>query len=221
MKMSAFSGLVRKTGHCTTYTKPEEITAQREVLMSNGHAIYRCEAMPEPKTENQTFALLDVSKKQADKISLSYEEYESLEDVDGFDLSDGVSSGELDTERDNIEITYKGNSYTALKCSDGEIIFYNPQYLAPLKEKIDSPYFKLVARVYQNGSKRFNYVLAKDGLSALAAILPISILSEEFITNLKNFTDTCESQYMIDSHRAEMCRMEKESKKVTAANAEE
>ena len=219
MKMSAFSKLVKKTGHCTTFIKPEEITAQREICMSNGCAIYKAVSVPEPKDEAQTYALLDMSKKQAEKISLSYEEYETMSDVGGFDLSDGVTAGESDTETDNIEITYKGNAYTALRCSNGEFIFYNPQYLAPLREKIDSPYFKLAAREYINGAKRFNYVVAKDGLTVLAAIMPISILNEEFINNLENFTETCKSQSALDIHRANECRAAKGKDAVTAAKA--
>lgn len=206
MKLSAFAKIAKKTHTIIVLTMIDKLPTE-EMILSNGIAMYRCGAIPTVSGHSQICALLDITQKQREKIIIKEELYDNLSSVTaGFDLSDGVVAGEEDTQEVKIGITYKGKQLTALKCGDGEMIFFNNELLMPLKEEIGSPYFQIRSRVADKEGKRFRYLIAKDGFKTLAAFLPVIALTDEFMEDLKNFADDCEMQKGIEENRIATCR---------------
>lgn len=173
-------------------------------------ALYRCGVMPAVSGKGQIRALLSLTEKQLDKIFVTEEQYTSLEDIHGFDLSDGEPPSEQDTSETAIQFSYLGKNYTSLRTGDGEIIFFEDIYLAPLAEEMQSSYFTLKTRLYDDGNKRFHYIIAKDGFTSLALILPCTILSDEFMTALNGLYHDCGNQYMLEKARVERCKEKQE-----------
>ena len=84
---------------------------------------------------------------------------------------------------------------------DGELIFYNEAYLAPLAEQIKkSEYIYYTARQTQTGQR---YLVVHDGMDVLAAIMPMNILKEEYINDLAEFQALCMEQFYKDKERRE------------------
>jgi len=208
MKLQAFSRIAKKAHTCIVFTRPEEQrgTAQDEMIISNGTGIYRCGCIPVMSGEAQICALLDINKKQRDKMEIREETYYDLKEVAaGFDLHNGEAYDEADTESIKISITYDGKEYEALKCADGEMIFYNRELLAPLVNEIQSPYFKIRSRIADTGRKRFRYLIAKDGFTTLAAFMPIIALTNEFMADLHGFVQDCVLQKQLEDNRVAAC----------------
>ena len=91
---------------------------------------------------------------------------------------------------------------SACRCKvDGELIFYNEAYLAPLAEEIKkSEYIYYTARQTQTGQR---YLVVHDGMDVLAAIMPMNILKEEYINDLAEFQALCMEQFYKDKERRE------------------
>lgn len=209
MKLSAFAKIAKKSHTVVVFTNPmsEEFgqKGQREMVLANGIALYRCGCIPEVFGDYQICALLDITKKQRDKILIQEKNYNDISEVAGLNLSDGEIPGEEDTQEVKIGVTYKGKQFTALKCGDGEMIFFNSELLSPLREETGSPYFKIRSRITDNNGKRFRYLIAKDGFTTLAAFMPIIALTDEFMKDLNGFYDDCTMQKQIEDNRIAEC----------------
>lgn len=208
MKLQAFSRIAKKTHHCTVFTRSYTAgsTAQDEMILSNGAGLYRCGCIPSVSGENQICALLDINEKQRDKMVIREETYTTPEEVATWvDLTDGETPDESDTESVKISITYNGKGYEALKTSDGELIFFNRELLAPLVNEIQSPYFKIRSRIADTGRKRFRYLIAKDGFTTLAAFMPVIALTNEFMADLHEFMQDCVLQKQLEDNRVAEC----------------
>lgn len=211
MKLSAFAKIAKKSHETVVFTKGFQTgeSSHGEMILSNGSALYRCGCIPEVFGEPQICALLDITQKQREKILITEHSYESLKDIAaGFNLEDGETPDEADTEECKIRISYNGKDFVALKCGDGETVFYNSNFLAPLREEVDSPYFKIRSRISAGGAggKRFRYLIAKDGFRTLAAFMPIIALTDEFMKDLNAFVEDCTMQKQIEDNRIAECR---------------
>ena len=210
MKLSAFARIAKKAHTVGVFTKPVseeyEQTGQREMILTNGIALYRCGCIPEVFGDYQICALLDITKKQREKVIIEEKNYSDISTVAGLNLSDGEIPGEEDTQEVKIGVTYNGKQFTALKCGDGEMIFFNSELLSPLREETGSPYFKIRSRIADNNGKRFRYLIAKDGFTTLAAFMPIIALTDEFMKDLNAFVEDCTMQKQIEDNRIAECR---------------
>ena len=112
----------------------------------------------------------------------------------------------------SIQISYKGKDYTSVRTRDGETIFFDAKFLAPLREEMQSAYFTLKTRVYDNGYSMYQYIVAKDGMRTLAVILPVCVCNEEYIDDLRVFAGECENQWHIEENRRQSCRKAQEDK---------
>lgn len=208
MKLSALSGVVRKKHSIQVFT--HETIGGEMVIGAGGAALYRCGIIPPVSGKGQIKALLSLTEKQLDKINIIEEQYSTNEDIHGYDLSDGQPASEQDTSETAIQFSYLGKSYTSLRTKDGEILFFEDIYLAPLREEMQSQYFTLKTRLYDDGFKRFYYIVAKDGFATLAAILPCTILSQEFIEELNNMSAECDNQFRLEQARIYACKEKRE-----------
>lgn len=208
MKLSILAGLIRKCSVCSVITKDRsEDPAPGEMIINVGNtAFYKCGSIPEVHGDEQIIALLSLNQKQADKIMFTEETYLHIQDIQGFDISDGAFAYEKDTDETPIQISYKSKDYTSVRTSDGETIFFDKKYLAPLREEMKSAYFTLKTRVYDNGYSMYQYIVAKDGMRTLAVIMPACVSTEEYVDDLKTFTQECETQWHIEENRRQSCR---------------
>lgn len=206
MKLQAFSRTAKKTHHCTVFKRSTACSGPDEMILSNGGALYRCGCIPPVSGESQICALLDINDQQRDKMTINEEAYLTLDEVAGWvNLQDGETPDESETENVKIGVTHDGRSYAALKSSDGELIFYDPALLIPLKDEIKSAYFKLRSRIGDNGRTRFRYLIAKDGFTTLAALMPVIVLSDEFMADLSEFAYACRQQKQLEGERIASC----------------
>ncbi len=201
MKLQRFARTAKKSGYCVVFTC-ETPGDTDEMIISNGYGVYRCGCIPPMIGKNQICALLDIDEKKREKMQIKEETYASLSDIACFDLTDGEVAGETDTESVNIGIIYEGKEYSVLKTGDGELLFFNRELLAPLANDMQSPYFKLRSRIAHAGSSRqFRYLIAKDGFTTLAALLPVNALSENFMKDLHDFVSDCDLQKQLEDNR--------------------
>lgn len=126
---------------------------------------------------------------------------ESINNVLGLNLAP-YAQGEQDTEKLKVAAAPNGLWCSACRCKvDGELIFYNEAYLAPLAEEIKkSEYIYYTARQTQTGQR---YLVVHDGMDVLAAIMPMNILKEEYINDLAEFQALCMEQFYKDKERRE------------------
>ena len=209
MKLSALSGVVRKKHSIQVYT--HEAVGGEMVIGAGQAALYRCGIIPAVSGKGQIKALLSLTEKQLDKIIIAEEQYSSIEDIHGCDLSDGQSASEQDTSETTIQLSYLGKNYTSLRTKDGEILFFEDVYLAPLREEMQSQYFTLKTRLYDDGFKRFYYIVAKDGFTTLAVIMPRTILSQEFMEELNNLSAECDNQFRLEQARIYACKEKRDN----------
>lgn len=202
MKLQTFANTAKKSHCCIVITAGKEAESD-EMLLSNGAAIYKCGCIPSVHGLEQICELLDIHGKQREKISITEEIYQSLDTIgQHFNLKDGETPDEADTERVHISVTYNGRDYAAVKCSDGELLFFHRELLAPLaNEMTKNPYFRLTSRIADTGKNKFRYLLAKDGFATLAVILPCRLLSERFMKDLDEFTKDCVGQKQLEEDR--------------------
>ncbi len=194
MKISKFVQTAKNTGQCIV------IHAAGEIYLSNGNAIYKASELPNMNGKSQIAAVLDIEPKKLKKITIMETSYTSRDDICGYDLSDGTTVGEMEIEKMETAAVVNGNIYAAFRCNNGEITFFSEDLLAPIKDRIkdESTYTSYAARTHAKG---FKYIIIKDGFEVLAAILPVKILNEDYMDNLRIFYDKCCSQYNLEQMR--------------------
>ena len=180
MKLSKFANLVKAGGRCAVLH-----VAGSGIWLSTGTAIYRATELPDMEGREQVRTVLDMTADAWKKVYLTEDWPESVSNVLGLNLAP-YAQGEQDTEKLKVAAAPNGLWCSACRCKvDGELIFYNEAYLAPLAEEIKkSEYIYYTARQTQTGQR---YLVVHDGMDVLAAIMPMNILKEEYITTLRNF----------------------------------
>lgn len=214
MKISKFVQLIKNTGQCIV------IHAPSEVYLSSGHSIYKAQEFPDITGRSQIAAVLDIEPKKLKKIQIEEERCKSREDVFGYNFSEGSVTGEMDITKLEFAAVVDGNIYTAFRCENNELIFFDEQLLAPLKHRIkdEGAYLNYTVRMHPKGHK---YIVIKDGFEVLAAILPANVLSERYLKSLREFNAMCESQYDLEQLHADIAaRAEKHDTKEEAETNE-
>ena len=144
------------------------------IWLSTGTAIYRATELPDMEGSEQVRTVLDMTADAWKKVYLT----------------------------EDWPAAPNGLWCSACRCKvDGELIFYNEAYLAPLAEEIKkSEYIYYTARQTQTGQR---YLVVHDGMDVLAAIMPMNILKEEYINDLAEFQALCMEQFYKDKERRE------------------
>lgn len=196
MKLSKFANLVKNGGRCAVL----HVTGSG-IWLSTGTAIYRATELPDMEGSEQVRTVLDMTADAWKKVYLTEDWPESINNVLGLNLAP-YAQGEQDTEKLKVAAAPNGLWCSACRCKvDGELIFYNEAYLAPLAEEIKkSEYIYYTARQTQTGQR---YLVVHDGMDVLAAIMPMNILKEEYINDLAEFQALCMEQFYKDKERRE------------------
>lgn len=195
MKISKFVSIIKSTGQCIV------IHASSEIYLSSGASIYKASEFPDITGKSQIAAVLDIEPKKLKKIRIEEEHCKSREDIIGFDLSEGTAAGEMDITKLEVAAVVDGNIYAAFRCENNELIFFDEQLLAPLKNRIkdEEAYLSYTVRIHPEGYK---YIVIKDGFEVLAAILPVKVLSNKYLKSLREFNAMCVSQYELEKEAA-------------------
>lgn len=174
MKLSKFANLVKNGGRCAVLH-----VAGSGIWLSTGTAIYRATELPDMEGSEQVRTVLDMTADAWKKVYLTEDWPESVSNVLGLNLAP-YAQGEQDTEKLKVAAAPNGLWCSACRCKvDGELIFYNEAYLAPLAEEIKkSEYIYYTARQTEAGQR---YLVVHDGMDVLAAIMPMNILKEELL----------------------------------------
>ena len=169
MKLSKFANLVKNGGRCAVLH-----VAGSGIWLSTGTAIYRATELPDMEGSEQVRTVLDMTADAWKKVYLTEDWPESVSNVLGLNLAP-YAQGEQDTEKLKVAAAPNGLWCSACRCKvDGELIFYNEAYLAPLAEEIKkSEYIYYTARQTEAGQR---YLVVHDGMDVLAAIMPMNIL---------------------------------------------
>ena len=188
MKLSKFANLVKNGGRCAVLH-----VAGSGIWLSTGTAIYRATELPDMEGSEQVRTVLDMTADAWKKVYLTEDWPESVSNVLGLNLAP-YAQGEQDTEKLKVAAAPNGLWCSACRCKvDGELIFYNEAYLAPLAEEIKkSEYIYYTARQTEAGQR---YLVVHDGMDVLAAIMPMNILKEEYINDLAEFQALCGGVY--------------------------
>lgn len=154
MKLSKFANLVKNGGRCAVLH-----VAGSGIWLSTGTAIYRATELPDMEGSEQVRTVLDMTADAWKKVYLTEDWPESVSNVLGLNLAP-YAQGEQDTEKLKVAAAPNGLWCSACRCKvDGELIFYNEAYLAPLAEEIKkSEYIDLFERAIalEHGSAETN-----------------------------------------------------------------
>ena len=195
MKLSKYAALVRREAYCAVYRVQND-----GVWLGLRGALYRAGELPEFSGREQTRAILSLDDKQMDKVYLREFDCEEMQNVSGYNLRD-YDPGEQATKPVAMVAAVKGMYASALRTNDGELIFYNENYLAPLSDVLkDSDYLEMTVRRLSSGQR---YIAVKDGFNILAIIMPMRIVCETFLAELQEFEALCTEQLFRERARAE------------------
>lgn len=186
MKISKFVKLVKDAGRCIVAD-----VAGDGIWLGNGHALYRATGLPRMESSEQVRTVLDVPEKVWKKIHLQMERYEDVRDVMGVSLDD-YDGREKRTEKVRVAASMHGLWASCRRCADGELIFYREELLASFADEIkESGYIDYTVRRAKSGQP---YLMLRDGMNALAAIMPMKVASEEYLAQLAEFEALCTEQ---------------------------
>ena len=186
MKISKFVKLVKNAGRC--------IVADVEdsgIWLGNGHGFYRATNLPRMQGREQVRTVLDVPEKAWEKVYLEEEWFESVRNVMGMNLSD-YEKEEKRAEKVRVMAAPNGIWAACCRCDDGELIFYRESLLSPIMDEVEnSDYIVFTVRRMTSGQR---YLAVHDGLNLLAAIMPMQVVSEEYLGQLAEFEAMCAEQ---------------------------
>ncbi len=206
MKVGKYVRLIKKKGYGVWINSNDG-----EVYLATGASIYKAPGLPCVSGDSTIKAVLDIDQKAAEKILLKEEYASSVSDVIGYDLSDFGAAGESEAKRMKVAAVIDGAIYSALQYNGVEIIFYDQELLAPLSDKLNdkdgSAYISYAVREHKKTGHP--YIVVKDGFQTLAAIMPVAVLSDDYISELQDFQLMCIDQLNRDKARALECARRK------------
>ena len=196
MKIGKYVKLIKKKG-CATWTN----TNDGEVYLGTGASVYKAPGLPNVTETGTVMAVLDIDKKAAEKIFLKIGHTADDRDVQGCDLSD--YSGESEATPMKIAAVKDDVIYSALRYGANEVVFYDKELLSPLSDKLNDKDESAYIRYFVNTRKKDGqpYIVIKDGFQTLAAIMPMTILTDDYITELQDFQLMCIDQLSRDKIR--------------------
>lgn len=193
MKLSKYAQIAKREGYCVLCN-----VAGDGVWLATRSAVYRASDLPLIESSEEMRAVLDLTEKDWKKISYKTNECESLDNVLGMYLRN-YDEQEAYAKKMQMQGVYKGRLATSLLCSDGELVFYDESLLGPVAKEIDDgEYVETVVRKYANGAR---YVVIKNGFEVIAAVMPLNIVSQEYLEKLAEFEVHCTQQYAREKAR--------------------
>ena len=197
MKTGKFKALIKKKGYGLWINVGEE-----EVYLSTGASIYKAYGLPVTKERSVAKAILDIDAKDDEKITFEIKNVEDSGNVLGCDLSDGFVKNEQSAEHLRTAAIVDGNVFSVIRAGNGELIFYNRILLAPLADKLkdkDSADYITYSVRFLNDVQP--YIVVKDGFQTLAAIMPMKVLNDDYISELQDFQLMCIDQLLREKDR--------------------
>lgn len=186
MKLSKYAKLVKRTGELILLR-----VDNAGVWLGTGTGLYRCEGVPETIDVGTIQVLLDFDEKTKERVHAMVEDNMDPGDVYGMDICD-FNSEEQHVQRYGFAINYKGTYVNVMICENGDLLFVDETLLAPVSDILEkSEYAQLTARKARNGER---YLVVKDGMITVAAVMPVKFLNQEFFADLQDFEGRCASQ---------------------------
>lgn len=188
MKLKSYITLMKNEACCNI------ITVHGEVWLGVRGAMYRAPSMPPIHGNEQVRAVMDLTEKQVNKIFISEYHEDDIDSLLGYDCSDGISTGEQPAETMPVIAQFGADSYSALRTNDNELIFYDSVYIAPLADilKDHGESLSFSVRKTDEGQR---YIVVKDGMITVAAIMPVSVDFKNYLERLAKFEALCTEQY--------------------------
>ena len=193
MKLAKYAQIAKREGCCSLLN-----VAGDGVWLATRSAVYRASDLPQIESGEEMRAVLDLTEKDWKKIYYKTNECESLDNVLGMYLRN-YDEQEAYAKKMQMQAVYKGRLATGLLCSDGELVFYDESLLGPVAKEIeDSDYVETVVRKYATGQR---YVVVKNGFEVIAAVMPLNIVSQEYLEKLAEFEVQCTQQFAREKAR--------------------
>ena len=182
MKLSKIAKLVIKNGRCDVYGTKDGLG----VYINTGNAIYRVDGLPWPEIGDQMLTMLDIpEKKRGDVVCNVKRDFPPLD-------MEHTACGEM------MMAEYKlmtGSDYLILvdehsrgeDKKKGKLAFVNEELLAPLRGE-EKEYIGYACRFTASGSP---YIIIKDGMYAIAAVVPELIDAEKVAMQMARFQSIC------------------------------
>lgn len=193
MKLSKYAQVAKREGTCILCN-----VAGDGVWLATRSSVYRASDLPKIGSDEEMRAVLDLTEKEWKKIYYKKTDCESLDDVMGMCLQD-YDRQEAYAKKLKMQAVCSGKLATGLLCSDGELIFYDESLLGPVQKEIDdSEYVETVVRKHANGTR---YVVIKNGFEVIAAVMPLNVVTQEYLAQLAEFEAYCTKQYARERER--------------------
>lgn len=179
MKFRKIIDLCKKENRLLLYNQ-EKLTETPTQWISNGAAIFALYDMPEMYIE-AICRMYDIPNSKYDNMYTSH--FQTLPEA--FDFSDMLKD-EIPVDRIEIEVIRSGLQLVGLKTSTG-IEFVDRRYLAVFDDEIE-----LYERRLASGQI---YFAVKKGMLLQAIIMPVQVLNENFVKELKELAVLCKTAY--------------------------
>lgn len=213
MKLSKYAQIAKREGCCSLLN-----VAGDGVWLATRSAVYRASDLPQIESGEKMRAVLDLTEKDWKKIYYKTNECESLDNVLGMYLRN-YDEQEAYAKKMQMQAVYKGRLATGLLCSDGELVFYDESLLGPVAKEIeDSDYVETVVRKYATGQR---YVVVKNGFEVIAAVMPLNIVSQEYLEKLAEFEVHCTQQYAREKARMDFAAAQAAAEQTEEEEAEQ
>lgn len=194
MKLSRFARLVKAGGFLYL-----SHVGDSGVWLGTRAGFYRATGLPDTVNADTILTILDFDSKAMEKITVNEQDFESVRDVFGMNLSDDPTP-DIEVKKIPVAAVYNGIFATALMCDDGELVFYDEALLSPLADVLkESDYVHTVVRVDPAGRR---YIVIRDGFDTIAGFMPMRIINKDYLGELQNFEALCVEQLMKDEARA-------------------
>lgn len=189
MKISKYAALIKKTHYAIVVHMPDEI------YLGTASSIYKAEGIPDMSGREQIGAVLDIEPKKLKKIQIEEKHSREKSNIWGLNLEDAPVAPEQDAERLETVAVMDGVCWAALAYDAGQMLFFDESLLSPLADRLNNedrkPYIRYAVRYRSDGSR---YIIIKDGLETLGAVLPVKVLTDRYIDKLWEFCQMCEKQ---------------------------
>lgn len=159
MKLSAIAAIMRKSGRIDLYK------SDSDQLISDGYSIYKINALPDIKTEDQIISIIGVPSNKQGKFTVKIH-------FDETEMPTVLKTPNEEYDDEEIAmlpwfITYCGEKF-AILCTENEVFMLKEMYLKPLAEYDDLYYY-----IRYDKAKKNPVVVAEAGfLGNIAAICP-------------------------------------------------
>lgn len=194
MKISKYVQLLKRKGH----GRVVHIADSGNIVLSTHASLYKAYGLPDMRGEDQIMTVLDIEPKQREKIYISEDYAASIDDVYGMNLEDGMEET-VKARKLQMVVFVNGRYAQVLEADDGELLFYDETLLMPLSDRMkESEYIELAVRETAKGVR---YIVFMDGFEVLAAIMPMDIVSADYLKELKKFETKVYEQYLRQERR--------------------